>query len=211
MQYRTPEAHMTGAHAGLGYELHAALFFGGRRRRVFRRLASLSGAAPGDRVLDVGCGTGYFTRVMAEAVAPGGTALGIDPCRGAIGRARHVTRLPNCSFSEGVAQFLDLPDNSCDVVVSSLMIHHLPEGVRPQAVSEMLRVLRPAGRLLLAEFRPPRRRVGRILLGPFVSPAMLDNPMDELEPMVHAAGFGEPDVGDVRPWIGYVRAAKPAR
>jgi hypothetical protein len=97
---------------GRTYDVLHHVFFGGRRRRVFARLAALSGVRPGDRVLDVGCGTGYFTRVIAEAVAPGGTALGVDPSREVIARARRLTRLANCAFSEGIAEALDVPDGS---------------------------------------------------------------------------------------------------
>ncbi|MGI9034303.1 MAG: class I SAM-dependent methyltransferase [Acidimicrobiales bacterium] len=56
---------------------------------------------------------------------------------------------------------LDAPDGSYDVVVTSLMIHHLPEALRPQAMREMFRVLRPGGRVLVADFRPPAGRLGR--------------------------------------------------
>jgi ubiquinone/menaquinone biosynthesis C-methylase UbiE len=114
------------------YDVCAALFFGGRRRHVFTRLAAESGARPGSRVLDVGCGTGYFTRVMAHVVAPAGTALGVDPDAEAITYARRLTDLANGAFSTGVAEALDAPDGSYDVVVSSLMMHHLPETLRPR-------------------------------------------------------------------------------
>ncbi|MCA2260568.1 methyltransferase domain-containing protein, partial [Mycobacterium avium] len=51
----------------------------GLRARMWDRLVGLSGAEPGNRVLDVGCGTGYFTRRIARAVHPGGSVVGIDP------------------------------------------------------------------------------------------------------------------------------------
>ena len=185
------------------------LFFGGRRRRVFGRLAALSGVRPGDKVLDVGCGTGYFTRVMAEAVASGGTVVGVDPSREVIARARRVTRMANCTFSEGTAEALDAAGGSYDAVVSSLMIHHLPETLRPQAIREMFRVLRPGGRVLVADFRPPAGRLARRLIGHFTSSAMENNPVHLLGPMVREAGFERVRSGDVRPWFRYAQAVKP--
>jgi ubiquinone/menaquinone biosynthesis C-methylase UbiE len=196
---------------GRSYDLLSTLFFLGRRRRVFTRLAALSGARPGDRVLDVGCGTGYFTRLLAEAVAPGGTALGIDPSPEVIARARRLTRLANSTFAEGIAEALDTEDQSYDVVVSSLMLHHLPGTLRPQAIREMYRVLHPGGRVLVADFRPPRTRIGRLLLmGHVISPAMRNNPVHLLEPMVREAGFQQIRSGDVQPWLRYVRGVKQA-
>jgi ubiquinone/menaquinone biosynthesis C-methylase UbiE len=194
---------------GHTYDMFAAVHFGGRRRWVFTRLADESGARPGDRVLDVGCGTGYFTRVMAEAVMPGGTAVGVDPSREVIAYARRRTRLANCSFSEGIAEALEAPDGSYDVVVSSLMIHHLPERLRPRAIGEMFRVLRSGGSVLIADFRPPASRVGRHLLGALTDRIMAENRVDLLEPVVREAGFEQLHNGDLRPWIHYVRAAKP--
>jgi 2-polyprenyl-3-methyl-5-hydroxy-6-metoxy-1,4-benzoquinol methylase len=71
--------------------------FGGRRRRVYARIA----AQPGDRVLDIGCGGGYLARLLATAVTPGGRVTGLDPSAPAIGyarrRARRTARLPSGS------------------------------------------------------------------------------------------------------------------
>jgi ubiquinone/menaquinone biosynthesis C-methylase UbiE len=168
----TADTDTYGGHMGCGptHDVLAAMFFGGRRRRVCTELATRSGARRGDRVLDVGCGDGYFTRIMANAVGAAGTALGIDPSPEAIARARKVTRAANCTFSEGVAEHLNASEGSYDVVVSSLMVHHLPEPIRPQALREMFRVLRPGGRVLIAEFRPPRNRIVQYLISPVISP-----------------------------------------
>lgn len=199
-------AHM---HAGPGHDVLADVFFVGQRRRVYRRIATLSRARPGDQVLDVGCGDGYLTRLMAETVAPGGSALGVDQSRETLRRARHITRDANCTFAEGTAQALDAADRSVDVVVSSLMLHHLPEAGRERAVAEMFRVLRPGGRLLIAEFRPPTTGLMRHLIRPVASPAMQHNSLHLLEPLVTGRGFLRAESGDLRPWIHYVRALKP--
>jgi ubiquinone/menaquinone biosynthesis C-methylase UbiE len=195
---------------GRSYDIYATVFFGGRRRRVFNRLAAESGARPGDRVLDVGCGTGYFTRLLAQAVAPGGTAHGVDPSADAITEARRVTRLDNCTFGEGVAEALDAPDDAYDIVVSSWMIHHLLEIQRHRAIAEMYRVLRPGGAVLISEFRPPASRIGRRLITRLTGHnAMANNRVDLLDPMIRKAGFEQPQSGELRPWTYYIHAQKP--
>jgi SAM-dependent methyltransferase len=199
---RTVEAHISANFHKR--DLGESPDFGGRRRRVFTQLAALSGARPGDRVLDVGCGTGAFTRVMAEADTFRGTVLGVDPSREVIARARRLTRHADCTL-EGIAEALDAPDGSYDVVVSSLMIHHLPERLRPQATREIFRVLRPGGRVLIADFRPPTSRIGRHLIGHVASPAMPNNPVHLLEPIAREAGFDRVRNGDATRGSGTYR------
>jgi ubiquinone/menaquinone biosynthesis C-methylase UbiE len=209
--YPSPDAGTEMGHGhGRSYDIYATVFFGGRRHRVFNQLAAQSGARPGDRVLDVGCGTGYFTRLMAQAVAPGGSAHGVDPSADAITEARRVTRLDNCTFGEGAAEALDAPDGAYDIVVSSLMIHHLPETLRSRAIAEMYRVLRPGCTVLIAEFRPPASRIGRRLITKLTGHnAMANNRVDLLDPMIREAGFEQPHSGELRPWTYYIHARKP--
>src|ERR671932_88266 len=61
------------------YDAFANVFFFGRRRATFQRLIAAAGVQPGQRVLDVGCGTGYLARLIARAVGGDGLVVGIDP------------------------------------------------------------------------------------------------------------------------------------
>jgi ubiquinone/menaquinone biosynthesis C-methylase UbiE len=184
------------------YEGFTALAFLGRRRRVYRRLVALSGAQPGDRVLDVGCNGGYLVRLFAKAVGAQGRVAGIDPSETAIEYARR--RAPQtCSFSVGVAQDLGYPSGSFDVVASTLAVHHIPETERETAFREMNRVLRPGGRLLVADFRPGGH-------GPHtVGNGMRHVNPDELDDFAEHVGFKVEARGDL-PMLRYVLAMKPA-
>lgn len=132
-----------------------ALAFGGRRNRVYRELVRISGAAPAERVLDVGCGRGYLARRLSAAVGPTGRVMGVDPSARAVELAAQSAPA-NCRFIVGTAQDLDFEDRSFDLVVSTLAVHHIPPAERARAFAEFRRVLRPGGRLLVADFGPAR-------------------------------------------------------
>lgn len=185
------------------HETVSTIAFLGRRRRVYTCLAALSGARPGDCVLDVGCSGGYLARLLAAAVRPEGQVTGIDPSIPAIAYARR--RSPgNCSFTVGVAQDLELADGSFDVVASTLAVHHIPEPARATAFREMYRVLRPGGRLLVADFQPSRRRFVRHTGG-----AMRHSNPALIEDLAAAAGFRVEAHGDL-PLLRYIQASRPA-
>lgn len=190
------------------YDLMSAIGFAGRRREAFTRLAMLAGIRPGDRVLDVGCGTGYLTRIMAPVVGPSGQVTGLDLAPSMIAYARE--RAPaNCTYVQGAGQALDLPDESFDVVLSSLAIHHLPSAEQGSAVREMFRVLRPGGRLLIAEFRPPRHHLLNRIAGLVSGPAMQHDLRGLLRDLIPEAGFRVVDDGELKPMLFYVRATRP--
>ena len=117
------------------YDFFAEFFFFGRRRATFQALAAAVSIQPGQRVLDVGCGTGYFARLIAAAVGSDGHVVGVDASMSMIEYARRTAaRTANCEFQVGSGEALRVPDDHFDVVVSSLVMHHLPEDLRLRAL-----------------------------------------------------------------------------
>jgi ubiquinone/menaquinone biosynthesis C-methylase UbiE len=109
-------------------------------------VSAAAAVSTGDRVLDVACGTGALTLAVAEAVGQEGAVVGLDanPEMLAVAR-RKPTRI---EWVEGPAEALPLPDQSFDAVVSQFGLMFFQD--RVAALREMIRVLRPGGRLAVA-------------------------------------------------------------
>ncbi|MEO3788507.1 class I SAM-dependent methyltransferase [Actinocorallia sp. B10E7] len=189
------------------YEALSTVLFFGRRRRVFSHIAVLTGASPGGRVLDVGCGTGYLTRLLSRLAGPTGAVTGLDLSPSMIDYARKHAPA-NCSYVVAPGQDMPFEEASFDVVVSSLAVHHIPASERAAALREMHRVLRPGGRLLIVEFRPPTHRTLAHVIGRITGPAMRHDPKELLEGIIADAGFVTRKEGALRPFLYYVAAAR---
>lgn len=111
-------------------------------------LVTLASIRPGERVLDVACGTGVVTRLVANRVGPSGTVAGLDlnPGMLAVARARS-SKGRAIDWYETSAEAMPLPDASFDVALCQMGLQFIPDKV--QALKEMRRVVGPKGRVVL--------------------------------------------------------------
>lgn len=119
------------------------------------RLATWLEVRPGMRVADLGAGDGTYAVALARRVGPAGqvyaTELGAERLAD-IRRAAARAELTNIVVIEGAVSRTNLPDACCDAVLSRLVYHHLTD---PAAINaDILRALRPGGRLLILDFEP---------------------------------------------------------
>jgi demethylmenaquinone methyltransferase/2-methoxy-6-polyprenyl-1,4-benzoquinol methylase/phosphoethanolamine N-methyltransferase len=186
----------------------------------------LAAIRAGERVLDVGCGTGDLTLAAARRVGPGGTVFGIDAAPEMIAAARRKARRARrrVMFRVEAVEALAFPDGSFDVVLSSLMMHHLPGDLQRRALVEIRRVLRPGGRLLIVDLdwqaaaRLPRLwQVGGLIAhrhGQHASStltAQTRTAMETLTATLRDVGFTAVESGPLKfDWLGYARAIKQA-
>ena len=117
-------------------------FMGRWSRRLASPFLKFAGLKDGNRVLDVGSGTGALTFAVLQA-GPANRVVGIDPSPAYVAHARMTAGSVNATFEEGDAQRLRFPDGSFDTALALLVINFIPD--RTAAVREMARVTRSGG------------------------------------------------------------------
>lgn len=175
----------------------------GLGKRFRDRTAALAEFRAGERVLDVGCGTGWLTRRAAEIVGPTGAAWGIDaaPDMIRVGMQEAARARNAAQFKLAAIEALPFEDASFDLVVASLVIHHLPPELKAIGLKEAYRVLKPGSRLLVAEPDRPAHRLWRILFWPMgLHPNLRDHLRGRTADMLRSAGFGS--VTPLGQWLG---------
>lgn len=138
--------------------LYDPVFAVGMRERSFRglMLERVGADLPeGGTGVDVGCGTGTFGIALAEKRADT-QVIGVDGDPEILAIAHGKTGSDRMDWREGLAQELPLADESADVVTMSLVLHHLLPEDKSKALAEARRVLKPGGRLHVADWGPPR-------------------------------------------------------
>jgi len=186
----------------------------GQIRRLRQMTVDHARIHSGESLLDVGCGTGAVTIPAKMKAGNDGIVVGIDPAPDMIGIARQKAKRAGLEidFRVGVIESLSFADETFDVVTSSLMMHHLPEKLRIEGLSEIWRTLKPGGRILIAEMRRP---TGSAFKRFFTSVVLhhghvVDFGLQDLPRLLKDAGFEDVEEMDAHfLTIGFVRAKKP--
>ncbi len=196
------------------YDLLVRVLSLGFEGRMRRWLVGLGAPKGGDAVLDVGCGTGTLLRTAAAQVGSAGRLCGVEPAEEMVAYARHKATAAGLrlELAVGSADRLPHPDASFDVVFCTFVMHHLPALIRITVLREMRRVLRPGGRIVVADFCRPHLPVSPAWLlhvtgggarGSIVETAHLEQA--GFENVTCERSF----TGAIGAWIGAVPACTP--
>lgn len=140
------------------YDLLNSVMTAGLHHAWRTRAVDCAGVSPGDSVLDICCGTGDLSLELAGRVSPGGRVVGCDFSEPMLDLAREkAARVGAESVRFEWADALDLPydDNRFDAVTVGFGVRNFAD--RDQGLREMVRVLKPGGRLVILEFTEPQR------------------------------------------------------
>jgi ubiquinone/menaquinone biosynthesis C-methylase UbiE len=169
---------------------------------VAEDLMEAAAVRPGERVLDLACGTGVVSRLAAERVGKTGQVAGLDVHGGMLDVARaHTPQSVSIEWHEASAEDMPLPDGAFDVVLCQMGLQFIPD--KAAALREMRRVLAPGGRMLL-NVPGPMPRLFSIVeeelsrhihpdAGAFARAVFSLHDADQLKELVRNAGFRTAD------------------
>ncbi len=183
-------------HWAFWYDLMIKARSFGRERRFRERFLDIAGIAPGETVLDAGCGTGTMAIAARKRVGDGGAVYGVDAAPEMIARAEQKAARAGAAvtFQAALLESLPLPDAKFDVVITSFVLHHFPDDLLKRCLAEIRRVLKPGGRLVAFDFAAghgPHRGLFRRHAHPH---AAFD--LNAITPMLNAAGLVVRERGD---------------
>ncbi|MGD8524161.1 MAG: methyltransferase domain-containing protein, partial [Desulfobacterales bacterium] len=152
-------------YAAVVYDFFEPILLLGKQAGYDRKIVSLLELHQADRILDLWCGTGVLTRMIADQldVEAGGVSVGIDAAARMIHVARKKRGNEICRFDVAAAEDLPYDDGAFDAVVSSLFFHHVDLDLKAKALSEAWRVLRPQGKLVIADMHIPITWLGALV------------------------------------------------
>lgn len=197
------------------YDLMTGLLSFGKMRALRKVILQRAQIKPGDSVLDVGCGTGDLAMATKTLSGPTGAVHGIDasPQMIAVAQRKAARAGTEVAFQVGLIEGIAFPDNHFDVVLSTLMMHHLPSDLKRAGLAEIYRVTKPGGRILIVDIQSsPGGSLGQRLSDLMIQlhgghTAMQDN-VKKLMPIVEGAGFTSLETDKVNRQLSFITAKK---
>ena len=178
-----------------------------------KRIVDEASLELGESVLDCGCGTGTLAIIAKRRVRTKGRVCGIDISKDQLDVARKRIKQEDLyiEFCEGSIDELPFPDQSFNAIFSTLMLHHVPREVKIGAFREMRRVLKPDGRIVIADFGPPKHAWGWVLFSPIMLMLLLarstrDNAFNRLPDMMSESGLRVTDRKIIKEAVHLIRA-----
>ncbi len=170
----------------------------GREQELREKTVSLAGVKPGDCLLEVGCGTGTLSLAAKHRAGPTGNVYGIDiiPLMIELSQQKAARAGADIHFQLGSISEIPFPADHFDVVMCSFMIFHMSESTREKGISEIHRVLRPQGRLLVLDGATPTKPLLRTIVK-LMSRGELPPDLRQLRPLMEACGFSNVEVAPV--------------
>jgi len=181
------------------YDKLSFIWFQGREKAIRQMTVEMAGIKPGDRVLEIGCGTGSLTLQAKMQAGPDGKVCGIDaaPEMVAVAQTKVEKAGIDIEFKQGFLQEIPYPDQNFDQVLCSFMIFHTSEKVRVKGFAEIDRVLKPGGRIFILDANTPNRPWLKKIVGAVMG-AMARHSVAELIPLLQANGFKDIQAGPTR-------------
>lgn len=188
------------------YDRFVQLLTFGRENALRAETIRIAEIQRGATVLDVGCGTGSLTLLAKAATGTQGRVYGIDaaPEMIQVARQKAARQQREVNFQVGLIEALQFPDATFDVVLSSLMFHHLPDDLKRSGLAEIYRVLKPSGRLVIVDMKGSSGFIQHLSLAGLVH-HRLTKGVQQLPPMLTEAGFTAIQTGNMPMMqVGYI-------
>jgi demethylmenaquinone methyltransferase/2-methoxy-6-polyprenyl-1,4-benzoquinol methylase/phosphoethanolamine N-methyltransferase len=170
----------------------------GRERQMRMATLELINIQPESTVLDVGCGTGSLA-IEAKRLALDGTVVGIDSSSNMVNIAKRKAEKArvDVDFRVGVIEQIEFSGNYFDIVLSSLMMHHLPDDLKKEGLKEVQRILKPGGIFLIVDLDLSAFSLASFIHG-HTSPNEHSPELAEISQYMEEAGYVSIETGKLK-------------
>ena len=190
------------------YDIFEPMCMLGKETEINKLIISLLEIKNSCKILDLGCGTGVLSALISNELSEsaGGLSIGIDAAGKMIEGARKKRGSKTCRFEVAAAENLPFDNDSFESVVSTMFFHHIQLDLKEKALSEAFRVMRPGGRLVIADMHIPTTFLGALTshLSRWIlfQPQIGENIRGVLPGLIEKAKFTTPEL--VKTYFGYV-------